>query len=58
MDKNTQETMFSSKSLEWSTPQHFFDHLEEQVGKFTLDPCANNSNYKVNQSYNLSKSEN
>lgn len=47
MDKNTQETMFSSKSLEWSTPQHFFDQLEEKFGKFTLDPCANSSNYKV-----------
>jgi len=47
MDKNTQETMFSSKSLEWATPQHFFDQLEERFGEFTLDPCANDSNYKV-----------
>ena len=47
MDKNTQDTMFSSKSLEWATPQHFFDQLEEQFGEFTLDPCANESNYKV-----------
>jgi len=47
MDKNTQQTMFSSKSLEWATPQHFFDQLEEQFGEFTLDPCSNESNYKV-----------
>lgn len=47
MDKNTQKTMFSSKSLDWATPQHFFDQLEEKFGKFTLDPCANQSNYKV-----------
>ena len=47
MDKKTAETMFSSKSLEWSTPQHFFDLLEEIFGKFTLDPCSNASNYKV-----------
>ena len=47
MDKKTQDTLFSSKSLEWATPQHFFDQLEEQFGEFTLDPCANESNYKV-----------
>ena len=47
MDKATQETMFSSKSLEWATPQHFFDLLEKKFGTFTLDPCSNPSNYKV-----------
>ena len=47
MNKNTQETMFSSKSNEWATPQHFFDQLEARFGDFTLDPCANKSNYKV-----------
>lgn len=47
MNKTSQETLFSSKSTEWATPQHFFDQLEEQFGKFTLDPCANESNYKV-----------
>jgi len=47
MNKTTQETMFSSKSLEWATPQHFFDLLEEKFGTFTLDPCSNASNYKV-----------
>ena len=39
--------MFSSKSKEWSTPQHFFDKLNDMFGPFTFDPCANPSNYKV-----------
>jgi site-specific DNA-methyltransferase (adenine-specific) len=47
MNKQTQQTMFSSKSKEWGTPQHFFDKLNKQFGPFTLDPCANTSNYKV-----------
>jgi site-specific DNA-methyltransferase (adenine-specific) len=47
MDKSTQDAMFSSKSAEWATPQHFFDKLEEFFGTFTLDPCSNASNYKV-----------
>ena len=47
MDKTTQDAMFSSKSLEWATPQHFFDQLEEAFGEFTLDPCTNDANYKV-----------
>lgn len=51
MDKQTTDTMFSSKSLEWATPQHFFDQLEGRFGKFTLDPCANASNYKVKQHF-------
>jgi hypothetical protein len=44
MDKTTRETMFSSKDLEWGTPQHFFHRLEDKFGTFTLDPCSNNSN--------------
>jgi len=47
MDKSTQQVMFSSKSKEWGTPQHFFDKLSDKFGPFTLDPCANESNYKV-----------
>ena len=47
MDKTTRETMFSSKDLEWGTPQHFFHRLEDKFGTFTLDPCSNASNYKV-----------
>jgi len=39
MDKKTQETMFSSKSPEWETPQDFFNKLDERWS-FTLDPCC------------------
>ena len=37
--------MFSSATDEWSTPQHFFDKLNEEFS-FTLDPCANDTNHK------------
>jgi phage N-6-adenine-methyltransferase len=47
VNKATQEVVFSSKSTDWSTPQHFFDQLEKRFGTFTLDPCSNSSNYKV-----------
>ena len=39
MDKQTQETMFSSKTPEWETPQSLFDRLDERWN-FTLDPCC------------------
>ncbi len=37
--------LFSSKSNEWSTPQDFFDELNEEF-HFNLDPCADDSNHK------------
>jgi site-specific DNA-methyltransferase (adenine-specific) len=39
------EVMFSSKTDQWETPQDFFDKLDEEF-HFTLDPCANEFNYK------------
>jgi phage N-6-adenine-methyltransferase len=51
VDKNTTDVMFSSKSNDWATPQHFFDYLEDKFGPFTLDPCSNESNYKVRNHY-------
>jgi site-specific DNA-methyltransferase (adenine-specific) len=39
MDKQSQQTMFSSESSEWQTPQKFYDKLD-QTFKFDLDPCA------------------
>jgi len=39
VNKKTQKTMFSSKSVEWATPQKFYDILNEEY-EFTLDPCA------------------
>ena len=47
MDKQTQEVMFSSKSNEWETPQHFYDKLNREFGPFTLDPCATEETAKV-----------
>lgn len=49
------EVMFSSKTDNWSTPQDLFDSLNE-VYKFTLDPCADNTNYKCSKYY--TKAEN
>ena len=39
------EVMFSSKVMDWATPQAFFDELDSEF-HFTLDPCANESNHK------------
>ena len=39
------EVMFSSKTDQWATPQHFFDELNKEFG-FTLDPCADEFNHK------------
>ena len=37
--------MFSSNSIYWETPQHFFDRLDSEFG-FTLDVCATPDNAK------------
>lgn len=39
------EVMFSSKAMDWATPQSFFNQLDSEF-HFTLDPCANESNHK------------
>ena len=39
------EVMFSSKAMDWATPQAFFDQLDSEF-HFTLDPCADQSNHK------------
>lgn len=38
--------LYSSQSDEWSTPQQFFDQLNEEFG-FTLDPCASPAKYEM-----------
>ena len=48
MDKTTQKTMFSSKTVEWETPVVFFNKLNEDYG-FTLDPCATSNTAKCPQ---------
>ena len=45
------ELMFSSKTDKWSTPQWLFDELDKEF-HFTLDPCADEFNYKCNKYYN------
>lgn len=50
MDTRTQQTMFSSKSNEWGTPQYFFDKLNKTY-KFTLDPCCTPLTAKCDKYY-------
>lgn len=47
MDK---DLMFSSKTDLWSTPQNFFDKLDEEF-HFTLDVCALPENAKCEKFY-------
>jgi len=44
--------MVSSKSNEWSTPQKFFDFLNNEF-HFTLDPCATHENAKCEKYYTI-----
>ena len=51
MNTATQQTLFSSKTGEWATPQDFFDKLNWRFGQFTLDPCATIHNTKCENFY-------
>lgn len=42
------EVMFSSKAMDWATPQDFFNQLDSEF-HFTLDPCANEFNHKCDR---------
>jgi len=42
--------MFSSKTDQWSTPQDFYDKLNNEF-HFTLDPCADEYNHKCEKYY-------
>ena len=44
------EALFSSKKMDYCTPQAFFDQLNEEF-HFTLDPCANEENHKCDLFY-------
>jgi site-specific DNA-methyltransferase (adenine-specific) len=44
---------FSSKTNEWATPQDFYDQLNKEFN-FTLDPCADATNYKCPKYYTQS----
>ncbi len=39
------QSLYSSESCEWPTPQTFFDMLDSEF-RFTLDPCATSHNAK------------
>jgi len=45
MNEKVTEAMFSSTSVEWNTPQSFYDKLDKKYN-FTLDPCATNNSAK------------
>ena len=42
------EVMFSSKTDQWSTPQDFFNELNNEF-RFNLDPCADETNHKCDK---------
>lgn len=44
------KALFTSKSIDWATPQDFFDRLDKQF-KFNLDPCASRENAKCKLYY-------
>ena len=44
------DVMFSSATDNWSTPQDFFDKLNDEF-HFTLDVCADENNHKCEQYY-------
>lgn len=44
------EAMFSSKKMNWGTPQKLFDTLNAEF-HFTLDPCADDFNHKCEKYY-------
>lgn len=43
-------SLFSAKTVEWETPQDFFDKLNEEF-HFTLDPCCTDENAKCEKHY-------
>lgn len=45
LKSNQLNGLFSSNTDQWSTPQDFFDKLNDEF-HFTLDPCADHSNHK------------
>lgn len=44
------DLMWSSKKMDWATPQDFFDKLNKEFC-FTLDPCADDFNHKCEKYY-------
>jgi len=46
------KSMYSSKSVEWATPQNIFDTLNEYF-KFEVDVCATDENHKCDKYYTI-----
>ncbi|KAI3349051.1 DNA N-6-adenine-methyltransferase [Clostridium botulinum] len=46
------ELMFSSKTDMWSTPQEFYNKLNEEFN-FNLDPCSTHENAKCEKHFTL-----
>lgn len=46
------DTLFSSATVEWATPQDLFDSLDK-VYHFTLDVCSTHENAKCEQHYTI-----
>lgn len=46
------ESLFSSNSNEWATPQKFFDELNAEF-HFNLDPCSTHENAKCPKHFTL-----
>ena len=43
MNKQTMNTMMSSKKMDWQTPKRFFENLNKEFN-FTLDPATDGTN--------------
>ena len=50
--KMNTDIMFSSKTDLWSTPQDFFDKLNEEFN-FNLDPCSTHENAKCKRHFTI-----
>lgn len=44
------ETLYSSRTEDWATPQDFYDKLNEEFN-FTLDPCCTHENAKCEKHF-------
>lgn len=52
MNKQVQETLFSSRKDDWETPNDLFVNLNKRYGPFTLDAAAFATNSKCNLHFN------
>lgn len=46
------KVMYSSKSDEWSTPQDFYDEVNQEFN-FNLDVCATDENHKCDNYFTI-----